>query len=498
MRQSGILLHITSLDSPYGIGTIGKKAYEFIDFLRDSNQKYWQILPIGHTSFGDSPYQTFSAFAGNPYFIDLDILIEEKLLKEDEVSDIKFVNQEKVDYAFLYHTRYDLFQKAYDRFDKFHSKLEFNTFINDNKDWLDDYALFMSLKTSFKGMPWYMWDEGYKFRKQDYINNYIICHEKQIDYWKFIQFEFFKQWKKLKLYALNNKIEIIGDIPIYVAYDSADVWSNPHNFLVDDDLVLDVVSGVPPDYFSETGQLWGNPIYNYELMKKDGFSWWIRRVEKAFELFDYVRIDHFRGFESYYAIKSGETTAINGKWYKGPGYDLFKCIKEKLGDKKIIAEDLGFLTEEVYDLLKETGFPGMKILQFAFDPYNDNPYLPHNSIPNCVYYTGTHDNMTLYEFVQTLEGKQKDYVYNYCNVKFDEDNNIDKVCDTLIRIALSTNSNMVIIPLTDYLHVDKRGRMNTPSLSYGNWTYRINRRLEKENINYIKELTSIYKRNLQS
>lgn len=493
MRKSGILLHITSLDSPYGVGTIGKNAYEFIDFLNKANVKCWQILPIGHTSFGDSPYQTFSAFAGNPYMIDLDILVSDGLLSKEDVLPSK-VKCEKVDYEKLYNTRFILFEKAFDRFIRIHKSHEYEKFKEDNKYWLNDYALFMTLKNRYQGAPWFMWDDNYKFRKTEALNDFSLFHEKEIEYWKFIQYEFFKQWRVLKKYAITNNVEIIGDLPIYVAYDSVDVWAEPTNFLIKDDLTLDVVAGVPPDYFSQDGQLWGNPIYNYEKMKEDNYSWWIKRIEKAFELFDCVRIDHFRGFEAYYAIPSSEKTAKNGKWYKGPGIELFNEIRKQLGDKKIIAEDLGLLTKEVYELLDACKFPGMKILQFAFDPYNDNPYLPHNAIKNSIYYTGTHDNMTLKEWIDSLEGAQKDYVFEYCNVDKNEKDANDKLIDVLIRIALATSSDTCIIPLTDYLKLDSKGRMNVPSKAYGNWTYRITSPLTEKLASYINKLNKTYKR----
>ena len=493
MRKSGILLHITSLDSPYGIGTIGKSAFDFIDFLNRSKVKCWQILPIGHTSFGDSPYQTFSAFAGNPYMIDLDALVTEGLLTTEEVLPFK-VNVGKVDYENLYNTRFSLFSKAFTRFFKIHKNKEYEDFKDKNSYWLDDYALFMTLKNKYHGAPWFMWDDEYKFRNEQALTEFSLFHNEKIEYWKFIQYEFFKQWDKLKKYASKNDIEIIGDLPIYVAYDSVDFWAEPTNFLVKDDLTLDVVAGVPPDYFSQDGQLWGNPIYDYKKMEKDNYTWWIRRIDKAFSLFDYVRIDHFRGFEAYYAIDAKAKNARDGRWHKGPGIALFEEIRRQLGDKKIIAEDLGLLTKEVYELLEATGFPGMKILQFAFDPYNDNPYLPHNTIKNSIYYTGTHDNMTLREWIESLEGLQKDYVYEYCNVNKNEKDADDKLLDALIRIALGTSSDMCIIPLTDYLKLGSKGRMNTPSKAYGNWTFRVTEPLTEELSEYIYKLNKIYKR----
>lgn len=496
MRKSGILLHITSLDSPYGIGTLGKSSFDFIDFLKKSGLKYWQILPCGHTSYGDSPYQTFSAFALNPYLLDLDILISKGYLLKEDVVIFENKHNDKVDYGFLYETRYPLFKKAYNNFlenckKDINLQNEYKKFVNDNYFWLDDYSLFMAIKSYFKGNPWYLWPDDYKKRDKNVIKEFKENNQEIIEFYYFIQFELFNEWQSLKEYATLKEIEIIGDIPIYVAYDSADIWSTPNNFLTDENLNLDVVSGVPPDYFSIDGQLWGNPIYNYEEMKKNNYSWWKMRIEKAFELYDYVRIDHFRGFASFYAIKATETTAKNGKWYKGPGYKLFEEIK----NKKIIAEDLGLLTDDVYELLEKCQFPGMKILQFAFDPNNDNPYLPHNSINNSIYYTGTHDNMTLKEWVLSLTGDEKKYVYDYCYMNNYHYNNFeDELCDRLIRIALSTSSKIVIIPLTDYLKLDGKARMNVPSKKEGNWTYRLNTKLDDELSKYIYNLNKIYKR----
>ncbi len=495
MRESGILLHITSLDSPYGIGTVGQKAYEFVDFLKKSGIYIWQILPIGHTSYGDSPYQTFSAFAGNPYLIDLDILVSKGYILEEDILEYKNINQDKVDYEFLYNTRYILFEKAFANFSKKNEKNQlFNDFKEENDFWLDDYALFMALKYKYNGLPWYEWEEEYKKHDYTFLEAFRQSHKKNVEFWKFIQFEFYNEWHELKKYANANCVKIVGDVPIYVAHDSVDVWAHSENFLVKDDLSLDVVAGVPPDYFSETGQLWGNPIYNYNIMEKNDFCWWIQRIESSLELFDYVRIDHFRGFEAYYVIPSYEKTALNGKWIKGPGMKLFNKVYEKLGKVNIIAEDLGLLTAEVHKLLEDSGFPGMKILQFAFDPHNDNLYLPHNSIKNCVYYTGTHDNMTLMEWIKSLQGEEKEYVYAYCDVSPNENNSEEELCNRLIRIALSTSADKVIIPLTDYLMLGKEGRMNTPSTSYGNWTYRLNRNLDNTLSEKIYQLNKLYKR----
>lgn len=492
MRESGILFHITSLSSPYGIGTLGKNALDFVDFLKKSGQKYWQVLPIGPTSYGDSPYQSLSVFAGNPYFIDLDLLIADGLLLQEECDCFKVVS-DKVDYETLYNTRFLLFKKAYQRFINQESKKEFAFFKEEKSFWLNDYALFMAIKKEMNDLCWLDWDEGYKKRDPKTLEKFIENHYEEIDYWKFIQYIFFKQWLSLKEYANNNNVKIIGDMPIYVALDSADVWSDPKNWLLDEELKPREVSGVPPDYFSKTGQLWGNPLYDYDEMKKNNYSWWVKRIKESFELFDALRIDHFRGFESYYAIPYKEITAINGKWRKGPGIDLFNTIKQELGKKDIIAEDLGLLTKEVYDLLRESGFPGMKVMQFGFNPNDDSEHLPHNYKKHMVAYTGTHDNATLKEWLESCDKNEFCFVCDYLNL--DYESSIDTIIDRFITILLASVSERVIIPLTDYLHLGSSARFNTPSVLGNNWSWR----LESEKVlsdisNKIYKFTKTYKR----
>lgn len=466
MRETGILLHISSLPSKYGIGTLGEEAYKFVDFLKTTNQQYWQVLPIGPTSYGDSPYQTFSAFAGNPYFIDLEILKNEGLLTEDDLKGIIITTDDFVDYEWLYKTRFIILKKAYKSFvqDK-----AFNKFIKENDFWIKDYALFMTIKYMMPEGNWKSWDERYHKRNSAEVLAVEKNNQSELLFWYFIQYMFFKQWNNLKEYANKNGIKLIGDMPIYVAYDSSDVWSDPKFWLLDEDLNPKAVAGVPPDSFSETGQLWGNPLYNFDLMKQDGYSWWIKRIKEAFKLFDVVRIDHFRGFESFYSIPYTDTTAINGKWIKGPGIELFHKIKDELGDLDIIAEDLGFLTEEVHQLLADSGFPGMKILQFAFDFDMKNNYLPHNYLKNCIAYTGTHDNMTLKQWVDSLNEKEYQYVCDYIKLS-----NNQNIIEKLIKVMIESCANRVIIPLADYLELGKEGRFNTPSTLGGNWTWRIN------------------------
>ena len=465
MREVGILLHISSLPSKYGIGTLGKCAYQFIDFLKESKQNYWQVLPIGPTSYGDSPYQTFSAFAGNPYFIDLDLLAAEGLLENYELENIKVSNDKFVDYEWLYNTRFDILYSAYSRFKK---SEDFYKFKEENKFWLEDYSLFMAIKYSQPEGSWKSWNKIYHNRLSKEVEEFREKNLNELDFWCFIQFMFFKQWNNLKKYANQNGIKLIGDMPIYVSYDSSDVWSDPKSWLLDEELNPKAVAGVPPDSFSETGQLWGNPLYNFELMKKNNYTWWIKRIQESFKLFDVVRIDHFRGFEAYYSIPYGDKNAINGKWVKGPGIELFEKVKDELGELDIIAEDLGYLTPEVHKLLKESGFPGMKILQFAFDFDPKNNYLPTNYPHNCIAYTGTHDNMTLKQWTESLSEKELAYVLEYVKIK-EEDNLVEK----LIKIMINSEADRIIIPLTDYLELGKEARFNTPSTLGGNWCYRI-------------------------
>ena len=481
MKESGILLHISCLPTKYGIGTLGKEAFEFIDFLKSANQEYWQVLPIGPTSYGDSPYQTFSAFAGNPYFIDLDILKEEGLLSQDDLNGIVIDDNKYVDYEWLYKIRFILLKKAYKSFVK---NEDFYKFISDNEFWIKDYALFMTIKLMMPEGNWKSWDKVYQDRFSNETLEVINSKKDELEYWYFIQYIFFKQWNNLKKYANKNGIKLIGDMPIYVAYDSADVWSDPKSWLLDEELKPKAVAGVPPDAFSKTGQLWGNPLYNFSLMKKDNYSWWVKRIKESFKLFDVVRIDHFRGFESFFSIPYLDETAVNGKWIKGPGIDLFKIIKEKLGDLDIIAEDLGFLTEDVYKLLEESGFPGMKIFQFADFSDEKHPYLPHNYPNNCIAYTGTHDNMTLKQWIESLDGEEYLNLLEY--IKYD---NKENIIEKIIKIMLDSNANRIIIPLVDYLELGEEARFNTPSTLGGNWTYRLDKnQINEKLIQKIKNL----------
>ena len=488
MRKSGILLHISQLPGPYGIGTLGENAYKFIDFLKECKQTLWQILPIGPTTYGDSPYQTFSAFAGNPYFIDLDLLVSDGLLtKEDINNNINYeINDNIIDYGALYNSRFKILRIAYNNFNK---NEDFYNFLNDNKYWLDDYSKFMVLKNYHNGLDWHEWDKIYWYSNSNEVNNFINIHKDDYYYWCFIQYKFSKQFLNLKDYANKSGIKIIGDMPIYVAYDSSDVWSGHDNFLLDEDLNMKCVAGVPPDAFSETGQLWGNPIYNYEKMKNDGYSWWLKRIEMSFKYFDYLRIDHFRGFEAYWEVPYGSPDARSGKWVKGPDYDLFDTINKKFGKLNIIAEDLGVITDEVRSLLDKCGYPGMEVLQFAFDGGMDNKYLPHNHLENYVCYPGTHDNETLVQWIDNLDSDKLKFIMDYYKI-----NNKELIYDEIIKSCLASISDTCIIMYSDWLGLGSIARLNTPNTDSGNWVYRYKISDFNEEIKEkIKKLTKFYR-----
>lgn len=469
MRSSGILLHISSLPSDYGIGTMGKEAYKFVDFLKDAKQRYWQILPVGPTSYGDSPYQSFSTNAGNPYFIDFDILTEEGLLKKTDYASIKWGNcSQYVDYEVIYNNRFKVLRKAFTNF-KNNDLAEFNLFLQENESWISNYALFMSIKDDNNGKSWLEWDEKLRKRDSHALWEFKSAHEDDVMFWEFMQFKFYEQWNKLKSYANENGISIIGDIPIYVALDSAEVWVYPDLFELDENLLPTAVAGCPPDAFSPTGQLWGNPLYKWERHRELGYDWWINRINSAISLYDVVRIDHFRGFEGFYAIPYGDKTAEGGEWRKGPGIDLFNSVNQKLGDLPIIAEDLGFLTEDVHILLKQSGFPGMKVLEFAFDPREESNYLPHTYTSNSVVYAGTHDNDTIKGWLGELD---KDTV-NFCKKYLDTE---DDVIWKMIKTAIASVSDTAIIQMQDYLELGSEARMNIPSTLGGNWQWRMGKR----------------------
>lgn len=467
MRASGILLHISSLPSNTGIGTLGKNAYEFVDFLKLSGQTYWQVLPICPVGYGYSPYQSYSTFAGNPYFIDFDMLAEDGLLEKKDYSQF-ITNKEScsVDFDSL-DKRLDVLRIAFERF-KNCDHSEFHEFENKNEIWISNYAMFMTAKKVYNDLPWNKWDDGLKMRDSHSLWCFKNDHGDEVFFQMFIQFEFYKQWNKLKEYANKNGIKIIGDIPIYVSYDSADVWVNPNLFSLDEKLNIKEGAGCPPDAFSATGQLWGNPVYNWDRIKETDYSWWIARVRASVSIYDVIRIDHFRGFESYYSIPAEYKTAEGGKWVKGPGIDFFNKVKDELGDLPFIAEDLGSLTPEVFKLLEDTNLPGMKILEFAFDPDYPSCYLPHNHIKNSVVYPGTHDNNTIKGWSLDISKRELEYCKKYLNIS--EDNNF---VNEIIRCALSSVCDTAIIQMQDWLELGSEARMNTPSTVGCNWGWRV-------------------------
>ena len=467
MRTSGVLMPISSIPSPYGIGTMGKQARKFVDFLVKGGQKYWQILPICPTSYGDSPYQSFSSFAGNPYFIDLEYLCKDKLLTKKECESFQWgSNLKYVDYGIMYESRYALLRKVYARFTKKEPQ-DFEKFCENEKQWLDDYALFMALKDANGGQAWSNWDKSLRLREKKAMEEATEKYSEEIRFYKMLQYLFYQQWNALKTYANEAGIEIIGDVPIYVAGDSADVWANPDQFYLDENLEPIEVAGCPPDAFSDDGQLWGNPLFRWDVMKKDGYTWWTRRIKAMSELYDIIRIDHFRGFDSFYAIPAKDDTAKNGQWKQGPGMDLFCELEKKLGKLPIIVEDLGFLTPSVHKLLKDSGFPGMKVIQFAFDSREESDYLPHTYTNHCVVYTGTHDNDTVMGWMKTAPKASVKYAKEYLNLTKEEGYNWG-----MMRAAWSSVADMAIVPMQDILGLGSEARINTPSTLGNNWKWR--------------------------
>lgn len=449
---------VSSLPSRFGIGGFSKEAYDFVDFLAASGQSLWQILPLGPTGYGDSPYQSFSTFAGSPYYISLDALIEEGLLTEEECSSVDFGNDTKrVDYEKIYYTRFELLRKAFERANR-SDDADYSAFVKENELWLKDYAMYMAVKDSLGGVSWIEWDEEIRLRKPKAMKKYEKELADDIAFYSYQQYLFSKHWSALKEYANKKGIQIVGDIPIYVAFDSADTWAKPELFQLDQKNVPTAVAGCPPDAFSATGQLWGNPLYRWDYHEETGFAWWMQRLAHCFDIYDIVRIDHFRGFDEYWAVPYGDETAENGEWKPGPGYKLFEVMKKTLGNRAVIAEDLGFLTPSVLKLVKKTGYPGMKILQFAFDATGESDYLPHKYPNNCVVYTGTHDNDTVNGWLATLNKKDLAFVKKYVNVK-----RTPELCETLIRTALGSVADTAIIPMQDYLGLGGEARINTPS-----------------------------------
>lgn len=467
-RASGILLPVSSIPSKYGIGAFSKEAYAFIDQLVEAGQSYWQILPLGPTSYGDSPYQSFSTFAGNPYFIDLDALVEQGVLQEEECAACDFGDKaDCVDYGKLYESRFALLRKAYER-SNIAQNPEFIRFMQENAFWLDDYALFMAVKKCFGGVSWNEWAEDIRLRWGFALDYYREKYYYEIEFYKYLQFTFMQQWTKLKAYANKKGVQIIGDLPIYVAFDSADAWANPQLFQFDSENLPVAVAGCPPDAFSATGQLWGNPLYRWEYHKWTGYDWWTKRMAQCYKLYDVVRIDHFRGFDEYYSIPYGEKTAMGGHWEKGPGMDLFETLERNLGAKEVIAEDLGLMTPTVEKLVKDSGYPNMKVLEFGFEPEEETGYLPHDYDRNCVVYTGTHDNDTVMSWYQTLTKEEKAFLQEYLDKTDDSEINWD-----LIKLGMMSSANTCVIPMQDYLGLGGEARINFPSTLGENWKWRL-------------------------
>lgn len=496
-RGSGVLLPVFSLSGKYGIGSFSKEARKFVDFLSDSKQKYWQILPLGPTSYGDSPYQAFSTFALNPYFIDIDTLVEEELLTPSEAKKArpsKDKSPADIDYSWLYETRFFVLKKAFERFEGKNNS-DYANFCNQNGDWLGDYSLFMAAKNKFNGVSFYQWPKEISRHNCDAVEALEKELESEVEFYKFLQFKAFQQWKSLKQYANSKNIKIIGDIPIYVAADSSDVWTKPELFQMDELGSPKSVAGCPPDGFSADGQLWGNPLYNWEYHDATGYEWWCRRIEKCRELYDVIRIDHFRGFDEYYSVPAKDDTARNGCWCKGPGLKLFKAIEEKHGELDIIAEDLGYITDSVKQLVKDTGFPNMKVLEFAFDSRDSSGpslYLPHNYEKNCVVYTGTHDNETIFGWLNSIQPDERKLVEKYVDKKGAKPK---ELADALVRLAQSSTAILCIIPIQDYLCLDNDARINHPSTLGTNWRWRLEgRELTKTLSKKISALTMLYGR----
>ncbi len=467
-RSSGILMPVYALPSPYGIGTLGEAARDFVDFLSDAGQRWWQMLPVGPTSYGDSPYQSPSTYAGNPYFIDLDLLVADKLLTQAEVDALSWGDDpERVDYGALYNSRYTLLQKATDRgYQRDADKVA--AFVKENETWLPDYALFMALKRRFDMACWLDWPEAVRLRKPQALEQYREELAEDIRLFTYIQYLFFTQWAALREYAHEKGVGIIGDLPIYVALDSVDVWASPESFQLDEKGFPTAVAGVPPDYFSEDGQLWGNPLYDYEAMAKNGYAWWIRRVDGAAKLYDVIRIDHFRGFDTYWSVPYGEKTAKSGHWVKGPGMALVGVLRDWFSGIHFIAEDLGEPSPDVVQLLADSGFPGMKVLEFAFDAKESSDYLPHTYPRNCVCYGGTHDNETLLGWLNGADPADRQKTIDYLGL-----NKQEGYVWGLIRGGMSSVADLFITQMQDYLELDNAARTNTPGLAEGNWQWRM-------------------------
>ncbi|MDO5550055.1 MAG: 4-alpha-glucanotransferase [Lachnospiraceae bacterium] len=491
-RTAGILLSITSLPSKYGIGCFSKSAYDFVDWLKEAGQCYWQILPLGPTSYGDSPYQSFSTFAGNPYFISLETLIQEGLLTEEECDEADFgADPGKTDYKQLYENRYSLLRKAYER-SNISEDPDYQRFLAENGWWLSDYALFTAVKDRFNGVPWTEWAEDIRLRWNNALDYYRRELYFDIEFQQYLQYTFYKQWYQLKAYANRQGVRIIGDIPIYVAMDSADTWAHPELFQLDENNIPTAVAGCPPDGFSATGQLWGNPLYRWDYHRNTGFQWWMQRLEYCFRLYDVVRIDHFRGFDEYYSIPFGAESAVSGHWEKGPGMELFYRMRQVLGQREVIAEDLGYMTDSVRQLVRESGFPGMKVLEFAFDSRDSgcaSDYLPHNYIENSVAYTGTHDNETIVGWFNSISKEEQEMARDYLCDHYTPKKWLYK---SFISTIMQSRSALCVIPMQDYLGSDNRSRMNQPSTVGINWKWRLRKEDLTEDLK--REIRSVTRR----
>ncbi len=487
MRASGILMHITSLPSPHGVGTMGKESFSFIDFLKKAGQKYWQLLPLTPTGYGDSPYQSCSTYAGNHYLIDLDLLVEQGLLERAEIDVCNWgENPNWVDFGLLYINRMRVLRLAYGRFEQWD---ELERFCRKNDSWLPDFTLFMALKEERNGAPWYSWEQPLKFREPEAMWQARKRLKNEIRFYCFVQYLFHEQWNALREYAHAAGISIIGDVPIYVPYDSADVWSSPEWFQLDETLTPVAVAGCPPDGFNEDGQLWGNPLYCWDAHKKDGYNWWLRRLCGAAERYDVIRIDHFRGFAGYFAVPFGAENARNGQWLPGPGLDFIQKVKEHLPKTQMIAEDLGFLTEDVRQLRDESDFPGMKVLEFAFDADSSNEYLPHTYVANTVCYTGTHDNMPLKQWFMESGEETVEFAMAYMGQP-------ENPVWGMIRLCMASVSDLAVVQMQDYLELGGEARMNFPGTRTGsNWTWRAEKNFCTEELAAkIAKLTCTYGR----
>ncbi len=489
MRESGILMHITSLPSPYGIGTMGKEAFQFVDFLEAAGQSYWQILPLNPTGYGDSPYQSSSTCAGNPYLIDLDLLVEDGLLTHTEIGAISWSRTpDRVDYGIQYEKRYEILRLAHSRFSP---NAQYDDFCRENSAWLEEYCLFMALKEKNGGICWLDWQDAEKLHDSNALDALYPALEPTISFHRFLQFLFYQQWNALHAYAKEKGIRIIGDVPIYVPTDSVDVWSNPALFQLDENRRPTVVAGCPPDAFTDDGQLWGNPIYDWDAMAKTGYTWWIERLTAASKLYDTIRIDHFRGFESYWEVPAGDNSARNGRWVKGAGKDFIRTIRQALPDLNFIAEDLGYVTEGVRELLNYSGYPGMKLIQFAFDSREAGNYLPHLYPVNSVCYTGTHDNPTIKQWL--TETSEEDLALAKAYLGLNEE---EGYIWGLLRGGMSSVSKLFVAQMQDYLELGAEARMNFPgTLSASNWSWRAEKGFDSPTLaTRIREMTKRYGR----